>query len=219
MLLLEGSQQNFGDSSPTSLSLLSGLRIQQPEAWQRLARLYGPLVYSWCRRQGLQPADVDDIVQEVFRTLLARIAEFRRDQPGSSFRGWLYTITRNKLGDFWRRRSAQPQAIGGSAARERLEEVAIEETPENSTSGQLASLYRRALDLICKEFEARTWQAFWLVVCENRVPADVAAQLDLSLNAVYLAKSRILRRLRETLGEVPEEQSAEQSRFPGERGS
>jgi RNA polymerase sigma-70 factor (ECF subfamily) len=169
--------------------------------------LYGPLVLSWCRRRGLQTADAEDVTQEVLRTVFTRIGEFRKG-PGGSFRGWLLGITRNKLGDHWRRCSRQPQAEGGSEVRGKLEQVPSEEPADEPASAEAMALYRRAFNLIRSEFEEQTWQAFWLVVCENRPPADVARELSLSLNAVYLAKSRVLRRLRETLGDLPEEEPA-----------
>jgi RNA polymerase sigma-70 factor (ECF subfamily) len=186
-----------------STALLVGLKAQQPDAWRRLVTLYGPVVYGWCKRQGLQPSDAEDLVQEVFRTVLRRIGDFRRDRPGDTFRGWLWTITRFKIGDYIRRAAANPRAAGGSEARLRLEQLPNEEwlSSDAATPGE-GSLYRRALDRIRAEFEPATWDAFWRVVAEGRRPADVAAELGLSLNAVYLAKSRVLRRLREELGDA-----------------
>jgi RNA polymerase sigma-70 factor (ECF subfamily) len=168
--------------------------------------VYGPLVYGWCRQRRLQPADVEDVVQEVFRVVLLRIPDFRKGPTGGTFRGWLWTITRNKIADYWRRYAAQPQPAGGSEARVRLEDLPEDKPEDAETSArELAGIYRRALALVRTEFEEKTWQAFWLVVCENRRPADVAANLELSLNAVYLAKSRVLRAVREALGEVAED--------------
>jgi RNA polymerase sigma-70 factor (ECF subfamily) len=188
------------------VSLLAGLRVQQPEAWQRLVHVYGPLIYNWCRQRGLQAVDAEDVVQDVFRVVLTRIVQFRKESPQDTFRGWLWTITRNKLGDHWRRCTAHPQAAGGSEFREQLEQVPdAESAAGGEPPAETAGVYRRALALIQSEFEEKTWQAFWRVVCENRRPADVAQELQLSLNAVYLAKSRILRALRETLGDATEE--------------
>jgi RNA polymerase sigma-70 factor, ECF subfamily len=181
-----------------SSSLLAGLRASDAGAWRRLAVLYTPLVYRWCRRRGLQQSDAEDVVQEVFCTVLTRVHDFRRRQPGDSFRGWLWTITYNKLGDHFRRSAGR--AAGG---QEELEQAAA---PPDSDSGEsdaaTAGLYRRAYDLIRGEFEERTWQAFWRVAVEDQRPADVAAALGLSVNSVYLAKSRVLRRLHEELGDV-----------------
>ncbi len=191
-------------ASSLSTALLAGLQAQADEAWGRLIRLYGPVVYAWCKRRGLQPSDAEDITQEVFRVVLLRITDFRREQPGSTFRGWLWTITRNKTGDYLRRRQAQPQPAGGSEAREQLEQLAAESRPndDDPEAGAERLLYRRALDLIRSEFEPPTWEAFWRIVVDGQRPADVAPATGLSLNAVYLAKSRVLRRLREELGDA-----------------
>jgi RNA polymerase sigma-70 factor (ECF subfamily) len=190
-----------------STALLTGLRAHEAEAWQRMVGLYGPVIYGWCKRQGLQPSDAEDVVQEVFRAVLARIADFRRRRPADTFRGWLWTITRNKLGDYMRRCATQPRPVGGSEAHERLEQVPVPLSVETAEEGPaaLSGVCHRALDLIRDEYETPTWQAFWQVVGEGRKPAEVALDLGLSLNAVYLAKSRVLRRLREVLGDVPED--------------
>lgn len=187
-----------------STALLVGLKEQQPDAWRRLVQLYGPVVYGWCKRQGLQAQDAEDLVQEVFRTVLCRVGDFRRDRPGDTFRGWLWTITRFKLGDYMRRAAAGPRAAGGTEARLRMEQLPHDEWSgdESAATPGEGSLYKRALDRIRGEFEAATFAAFWAVVAEGRGAADVASDLGLSLNAVYLAKSRVLRRLREELGDA-----------------
>ncbi len=194
--------QSSDVSGTMSTALLVGLKAQDADAWRRLVHLYGPVVYTWCKRRGLQPSDAEDVAQEVFRTVLLRVADFRRERQDSTFRGWLWTITRNKLGDYIRRCGAHPQPAGGSEARERLEQVADADLGDEPDADDGGLLYRRALDLIRAEFEQPTWESFWRVVGGGQRPADVAAALGLSLNAVYLAKSRVLRRLREELGEA-----------------
>jgi RNA polymerase sigma-70 factor (ECF subfamily) len=193
------------DDSPPSMSttLLAGLQALEPEAWSRLTRLYGPVVYGWCKRQGLQSVDVEDVVQEVFRAVLERVSSFRRERADDTFRGWLWTITRNKLADHFRKRLSQPEARGGTKGQARLAEVPV--LPSEGPSSSDSDLGRRGLALIQSEFEETTWKAFWRVVCEDERPADTAAALGLTLNAVYLAKSRVLRRLREVLGDVAED--------------
>ncbi len=178
----------------TPSSLLAGLRTADPSAWQRLARLYAPLVSRWCRGRGLQAADAEDVVQEVFRTVHARIGDFQHERPADTFRGWLWTITRHKLGDHFRR-AVRPDVRGTGAPLEQLPA----EAPASDAGD--AWLYHRAVEQVRGEFEEPTWQAFWRVTVEDRPPAAVAEELGLSVNAVYLAKSRVLRRLREALGE------------------
>ena len=103
----------------TSSSLLARVRSQDQAAWERLATIFGPLVYQWCRQCDLQPDDAADVDQEVFRSLVSSIGTFQHDGSGS-FRGWLWTITRNKIRDAARRRRNRPDAVGGSAIQERL---------------------------------------------------------------------------------------------------
>lgn len=191
-----------GSSLPdsTSSSLLARLRGRDKDAWNRLVALYGPLVYTWCRQRGVQAEDAADVVQEVFRAVAASVKDFK-PEPDGSFRGWLWTITRNRMLDFFRLRERQPRAIGGFDAQQRWAE--IPETLDESEQGADAagSLVRRALAMIRPDFSEASWQAFERVVMEDQLPEDVARDLAISPNAVYIAKSRILRRLRDELGE------------------
>jgi RNA polymerase sigma-70 factor (ECF subfamily) len=186
----------------TSSTLLALVKEGDAEAWSRLARLYGPTVYAWARRAKLQPADAADVVQEVFRAVATHVAGFRREQPGDSFRGWLWVITRNQIRDHFRNRADQPQGVGGSSAQVRCQEWP-EPLPADSQSSspETSRLARRALDLIRIEFDSPIWQAFWRYVVEGETPADVAQDLGLSVWSVYKAKSRVLQRLREELGD------------------
>src|SRR5262249_30210505 len=111
------------DMGATSLTLLDRARANEADAWDRLVSLYAPLVRHWSLAGGLQPADVDDVVQEVYRAAFSGLAGFRRDRPGDTFRGWLRTITRTALALHFRRRARAPLAGGGSAAFVRLQEV------------------------------------------------------------------------------------------------
>src|SRR4051812_40135626 len=97
------------NSFPTSPSLLDGIRANDQRAWERFVRLYAPVVQRWCRRAGLGEAETPDVVQELFRSVAAKVGDFRREGPGDSFHAWLWTITRNKIRDHFRRRRAQPQ--------------------------------------------------------------------------------------------------------------
>jgi RNA polymerase sigma-70 factor (ECF subfamily) len=192
---------NIPDS--ISSTLLDQIRAKKPEAWQRLVDLYGPVVYRWTRQLGVSDADAADVVQEVFASVLDGLGRFRRDQPGGSFEAWLRTITRHRAIDFFRRRQNQPDAEGGTQAYRQLLELA-ESFEESSLARPVekdGSFSRRVLDLVRVEFENRTWDAFWRTVIEGQTPADVAADLGVSVMAVYKAKSRVLRRLRKELNE------------------
>jgi RNA polymerase sigma-70 factor (ECF subfamily) len=196
-----------GDAnSSVGASLLARLRAGQAGAWERLVRLYGQTVYVWCRAAGVSEADAADVSQEVFAAVARHLADFRRERPGDSFRGWLWTITRNKVRDHWRHHADRVEAAGGTTAQELMNQVP-EDRRSDSESGaeeEAGDLYRRALELIRSEFEERTWRAFLMVTVEGRLPADAAAALGTTPGAVYIAKSRVLKRLREEFGDLIE---------------
>jgi RNA polymerase sigma-70 factor (ECF subfamily) len=200
------SEKPAGNAVPetTSLSLLGRVQANQAEAWARLVDLYAPLVYHWCRRCGLSPEDTADVFQEVFRSVAEHIGGFRRDRAGDTFRGWLRTITRNKVRDHFRQQEGRPQASGGSDAQRRLLEVpeAILDDEDPSETALLQQQLRQTLERLRGEFEERTWQAFWKVQMEGQSSPEVAAQLNMTPGAVRKAKFRVLRRLREELDEL-----------------
>jgi RNA polymerase sigma-70 factor (ECF subfamily) len=187
----------------TSLSLLERARARDGEAWRRLVHLYHPLVLGWCGRTGVAGADAEDVAQEVFLAAAAGLGSFRRDRPGDTFRGWLRGITRNKVLEHFRRTGRQPRAAGGSDAGRRLAEMPDPlDDPDDDDRDEIARLYRRALELVRGEFEAKTWQMFWLTVVEGRPTDAVAAEMGVTPAAVRQAKSRVLRRLKEEVGDL-----------------
>ena len=191
----------------TSSSLLSRIRAEESGAWDRLVTLYAPLVYHWCRRWSLREEDLADVFQEVFKALVIHVAGFRKQNKGDTFRGWLWTITRSKVLDHFRRKGKEPAGGGGTEAWMRLEQVAAPEAvepvdPEETQA--MRKLFLRGLELIRGEFEERTWRAFWRTAVEGRSPGDVAADLSMSPGAIRVAKSRVLQRLREELGDTTE---------------
>jgi RNA polymerase sigma-70 factor (ECF subfamily) len=178
------------------------VQAQRPEAWQRLADLYGPVVYRWCRQSGVEREEAADLVQEVFSAVAIAVPSFRRDAPSGSFRAWLAGITRHKIADYYRRRQNRPVARGGTDAHEQMMQVSepVEKTESTFTDEADSLIYRRAIDLVRAEFENRTWEAFWKTTVDGRPPRDVADDLGMTVLAVYKAKSRVLRRLRQELG-------------------
>ncbi|MCI0700117.1 MAG: sigma-70 family RNA polymerase sigma factor [Planctomycetia bacterium] len=190
-----GSEQATG----TSVSLLDRVRANEAEAWQRFVRVYSPLVYSWAKRCGLQNQDAADVLQEVFHAVSRGIGRFRREEAAGSFRAWLWTITRNKVRDHFRGGGATP--VGGTDMQQRLQEIPENEPESWSRDGECsrAGLVRRAAELIRGDFEPHTWQAFWRLAVENHSARDIATELGMTVDAVYQAKARVLRRLREEL--------------------
>jgi RNA polymerase sigma-70 factor (ECF subfamily) len=188
----------------TSPTLLQRAVARDPDAWQRLVHLYRPMVLAWCLRAGVRFDDADDVAQDVLRVAAAKLPDFRRDRPGDTFRGWLRAITRNTAITHYRRGKNRPAAAGGSEAQLLLAEVpaADDDSAAHDPPEELSALYRRALELVRSEFEDRTWQMFWQVVVDEKSPADVAAGMGVSTAAVRQAKSRVLRRLKEEVGDA-----------------
>jgi RNA polymerase sigma-70 factor (ECF subfamily) len=180
----------------TAVSLLQRLRRpDEPAAWARFVELYTPLLYHWARQRQLQTADAADLVQEVFAILVKELPGFRYDQH-KSFRNWLRTIAFNKWRELRRRQAARPHT-GGDAGLADLAEASCSDTFEEAEYRQ--RLTARALALMQTEFETATWKAFWECVANDRPAAEVAQELGISKNAVYIAKSRVLARLRQEL--------------------
>lgn len=190
-------------TSGTSASLLRGLQARDESSWQRFDHLYRPLVLAWCRKRGLQATDAEDVAQEVWLAVRTRIAEFNAGVPGG-FRRWLWTITNYKLLARHARTARIPLAAGAvDVADERLAETTAD-VPEPTDEADRLGLLQRACALVQHEFAAQTWKAFWRVMEKEEVgwAEQVARELGLTRNQVYLAKSRILRRLREVRGDV-----------------
>lgn len=194
------------ESPVTRPSLLLRLRDETDSAaWQEFVRLYGPIVYKFARKRGLQDADAADLMQEVLRSVAT--AKLDYDAAKGSFRGWLYTIARNKIYTFLDRRRRREQASGDSNVHQRLQATPdpdddLEASWEQEYRQQLAA---RAMEMIRPEFQPNSWQAFWLTTVEGVGAKEAARQLGSTPGAVYVAKSRILARLREEVQRLQDE--------------
>jgi RNA polymerase sigma-70 factor (ECF subfamily) len=178
----------------TSPSLLERLRTARDEEdWRRFVKLYTPLLFFWARRSGLSQEDAEDLVQDVFGVLLRELPRFRYD-PSGGFRSWLRTITLNKWRDRQRRRVRSRMVSEMPASK-----VAAPEPEDFSEREYRKQLVNRAMELIRPEFQPKTWQAFLETAVAGRRPVDVATELGLSRNAVYVARCRVLERLRNEL--------------------
>jgi RNA polymerase sigma-70 factor (ECF subfamily) len=178
----------------TPASLLERLRDPaEQRAWVRFVDLYTPFLYAWARRTGCPEADAADLVQEVFLVLIRKLPEFTYDRH-RSFRGWLRTITLNKWRDRQRCRGL-PLEPGAAA----LADVAGPDGDTFSEAEYRQYLVGRALEVMRADFHPTTWRACWECIVSDRPAADVAAELGISVAAVYAAKSRVLRRLRQEL--------------------
>ena len=192
-------------SNATRSSLLQRASQRDALAWGELVDLYGPLVAHWCRRSSLDVHATADCVQDVFAAVAVALDQFSPQRESGSFRAWLWTITRNKLRDHFRRDIRSAVATGGSTAMGLMQQVIDPSAvPDEEPTGdlQLQQLTSRALSQVQSEFESRTWQAFWRSVVDGIATGEVARELEMSEATVRQSRSRILRRLRQQLGDV-----------------
>jgi RNA polymerase sigma-70 factor (ECF subfamily) len=189
-----------GNDQITRQSLLLRLRdARNVEAWEQFVEVYTPLIYGFCRQHGLQDADAADVSQEVMRAVARAMGGFEYDAERGRFRTWLLTVTRNKLRSFLARQQREPRGDGETATLQRLE---AEPSPEDESHWDAAyhrHLFDVAAEQVRLEVHETTWQAFWQTACEQRDGQEVARRLGLSVGAVYIAKSRVLARLKERI--------------------
>jgi RNA polymerase sigma-70 factor (ECF subfamily) len=193
------------DQPTTRPSLL--LRLRDPaddRAWVEFTDLYGPLIRRVARRGGLQDADAADLEQEVFRAVAGAIGRYDPDRSRGSFRGWLLRIARNLLLNLLAAQRRRPTAGGGTDAVALLAAVP---DPAAEDSSVFEAEYRRrtfewASAQVRGEFRPTTWQAFWRTAVDGEETAAVAAELGMSVGAVYIARSRVLARIRSKVEEV-----------------
>lgn len=186
------------NSTPeTRYTLIAKLRNpQDAEAWAEFTNIYQPLIFRICLTRGLQYADATDVTQDVLAKVAGVIESFSADQQGATFRGWLYRITRNLVVDFFRQRQKNPLVQAG-----RVFELTEANDPTVAESLEFQKEFQRQIFwLVAQEVKPsvkpKTWRAFWQSEIENRPIAQVAAELQMTTGAVYVARSRVLARLK-----------------------
>jgi RNA polymerase sigma-70 factor (ECF subfamily) len=189
---------------PTRASLLVRLRDRGDEAaWTEFIDLYGALVYNYARKQGLQAADAADVGQEVLRAVAASIGRLEYDPRRGLFRNWLFTLVRRRLADWRAAQHRLPYRSGDCATRHMLEQV---EAPPLAEAAWEAEWEERVFAWACaqvrKDVTDSTWQAFWKTAMEGQRTQSVAADLGLTASAVYVARHRVLSRLKELVQSV-----------------
>jgi RNA polymerase sigma-70 factor (ECF subfamily) len=185
----------------TSITLLDRLRSQpDEETWKRFVDLYAPLIRGWLRRYSVAEQDAEDLTQEVMTVMIRQFPSFEHNQHSGAFRNWLRTVTVNQLRVLWRTRR-NSCATGDSAVARMLDQLADPESSLSKLWDQQHDQHVAAklMELIRPQFEATTWQAFRRVALDGMKAAIVAQELGISVNAVLLAKSRVLSRLRQEL--------------------
>jgi len=191
---------------PTRASLL--LRLRDPRdaaAWKEFVELYLPLVYGYARKQGLQDADAADLAQEVLGAVAVAVGRLEYDPARGSFRNWLFTVVRHKLTDWQRGQGNRIQGSGDTATQQALEQCPVPQ-PEAAEWEEewKRRVFRWACEQVRREITENTWQAFWRTAFEGQPGKQVAADLGLTVGAVYHARSRVLVRLKDLVQSVQE---------------
>jgi RNA polymerase sigma-70 factor (ECF subfamily) len=187
----------------THPSLLLRLRDgHDQDAWREFVRLYAPVVYGYARRHGMQDADAADVTQDVLRSVAAGARRLDYDPRRGTFRGWLFTLAHHRLYDLHARRRRHCPGSGDSAVQDLLD--GQPDRADDRAAWDLEyerQMFTRAAEQVRGHFTDTTWRAFWLTAVEGRSGRDVAAELGMTVAAVYLAKSRVMARLREQIQE------------------
>jgi RNA polymerase sigma-70 factor (ECF subfamily) len=188
----------------TRPSLLVRIRdARDNDAWQQFVRIYGPVVYGYGRKHGLQDSDAADLTQEVLRAVSTSIVRLDYDRRRGSFAGWLFTLAHHKLHDFLCRQSRPGRGTGDSGVQARLQQHP--DRAENRAVWDLEferRLFHLAAERVREHFQETTWMAFYQKAVEGRRGAAVAAELGMTVAAVYLAKSRVMARLSQYVQQI-----------------
>ena len=189
----------MGAMDDTKKSLLLRAQTGEENAWKALTALYRPLMAAWLNRQGVPPHDLEDLSQEILLRVVKHLPGFQHSGPRGAFRAWLRTIVCNRTTDYWRALDTDTQASGGSGATAALQQLA---DPDSDLNRQWDEEHDRyvlncLLDLVEEEFEATTLRAFRRLALDGASGAETAQELGLSVAAVYVAKSRVLQRIRQ----------------------
>lgn len=189
----------------TRPSLLLRLRDAGDEvAWSQFVGIYTPLIFAFCRGRGLSETDAGDVSQEVLRAVAGAIHRFEYDAERSSFRNWLFTVVRSKLNNFFTAQSRHPRLAGETTLQQLAETEAESQLQETWQREYQLNLVRWAAGQIRPEFKPQTWDAFWRTAVQGETAETVAAELGLTLNALYIARSRVTVRVRQLVQTVEE---------------
>lgn len=189
----------------TRPSLLLRLRDAGDEAaWSQFVAIYTPLIFAFCRGRGLSESDAGDVSQDVLRAVAGAIPRFDYNPERSSFRNWLFTVVRSKLNNFIAAQARQPRLAGETTLQQFVEGEPDQSLEENWQRDYQANLVRWAAGQIQGEFKAQTWDAFWRTAVLGESAETVAGELGLTLNALYIARSRVTSRLKQMIQGVEE---------------
>jgi RNA polymerase sigma-70 factor (ECF subfamily) len=184
----------------TRPSLLLRLRdLNDDAAWAQFVEIYTPLIYRYCRTRGLQDGDAADIAQETMRAVAQAIARFEYNPQRGKFRNWLLTVVQSRLGNLVAQRQRQPELAGETTLQLNLERDSADKDDPVWRDDYYRTLFSWAAQRIRGDFQESTWRAFWQTTIGERDGKEVAESLGLSVGAVYVAKSRVLARLKQEI--------------------
>jgi RNA polymerase sigma-70 factor (ECF subfamily) len=178
------------------------------EAWEVFVEIYEPLLFRLARGRGMQPADAEDFVQEVLAAVVRNIERWMAKKDRGSFRAWLFRIAFNLGVNFVTRPKHQRLGSGDRQIARLLEELPAvsADSSELFLKEYRRELFRWAAERVRQQVSQRQWMAYWLTSVEDRPVAEVAAQYEMSVGSIYIARSRITKRIRELI-RAHEEQS------------
>jgi RNA polymerase sigma factor (sigma-70 family) len=190
----------------TRPSLLFRVRDASDEgAWRQFVEIYTPLIYGYCRSRGLQESDAADVAQETMRAVAKAIGKFEYNPQRGKFRNWLLTIVQSRLHNFLAQRQRQPDLAGATTLQLEIDRDSRPADQSAWEADYYRTIFNWAAGRIRGEFQESTWQAFWRTTIEERDGKEVAESLGLSVGAVYVAKSRVIARLKQEIQSVDAE--------------
>jgi RNA polymerase sigma-70 factor (ECF subfamily) len=199
----------MADSVATRPSLLVRIKDQHDrQAWAEFVDLYAPVVHGYAQKHGLQDADAADLTQEVLTSVARAAPRLDYDPARGSFRAWLFTVVRNELRDFLAAQGRSPAGSGDTDMNRRLH---LEPAPAEDEAAAWEHEYQRQLFALAAEqvrgdFQDATWQAFWLTAIDGKSGKEAASILGITTAAVYLAKRRVMTRLRQQIEQLQAEE-------------
>ena len=195
--------------SGTRPSLVSGIRVGDSQAWERLVSCYQPRIVAWCRSRRLDDAATNDVLQEVWIAVAKSLPQFSSNLGRGAFRAWIWRIVQRRMIDFRRQQSRNPESVGGSTMLGRILNVASENDSQSSESRsqesptmKLNHNLQRVLNQIARDYEARTWQAFLRTAVDGLSTDQVAMEFGMTASGVRQLRSRIFRRIRHEINQL-----------------
>ena len=187
----------------TRQSLLIRIRDSHDQrAWNEFVDIYTPLIYRFCGSRGIAESDRPDVMQEIYKAISKAIGRFEYDRNRSTFRNWLYTVCRSKIHNHLRAQLCRSKEAGTTSVRRRLENEPDPREKQDWETEYQRYMFRWAAGKVRNEFAEKTWSAFWRTAVDAESVANVAKELDMSSGAIWVAKSRVVARIREKIESI-----------------